>query len=228
MLFRSGKPHLAKFSLSLDERNEPLIEYATMTLARKCGLNIPPVDKTEVLGRWVYLIERFDRRENKAIPFISGLTMTGLHESDYSAWSYHLLVDALAKHSSDPASDLRELFSRMIFNILIYNNDDHPRNFGFIHTGQNRWNLSPLYDVVPTSVHTQTFALAMIVGTEGKKASITNALSQCERFRLSREEAQEIVKKLQSKVAEWRKHFRARGVHKEDIEALVNGFSEKP
>ena len=40
----NGMPYLAKFSLSLDSRNEPLIEFATMTLAKKCGLNVPRVE----------------------------------------------------------------------------------------------------------------------------------------------------------------------------------------
>lgn len=223
-----GKPHLVKFSLSRDERNEPLIEYAAMTLAAKCGLNVPTVDKTEVLGRCVYLTERFDRSGTMPIHFMSGLTITGLHESDYSVWSYHLLVDSITKYSSDPARDLCELFSRMVFNILVYNNDDHPRNFGFVHAGRNRWDLSPLFDVVPTSVHTQTFALAMTVGTEGKKASITNALSQCERFRLTRMDAQELIEKIWNEVTRWREHFRASGISEQNIRALENSFSSKP
>lgn len=222
-----GKRYLAKFSLERDERNEPLIEYAAMTLAAKCGLHVPNVDKTEVLGRSVYLTERFDRNGNTPIPFISGLTITGIHESDYSIWSYHLLVDAIAKYSSNPTRDLRELFGRMLFNILVYNNDDHPRNFGFVYAGKNRWDLSPLYDVVPTSVRTQTFSLAMIVGTEGKKASIANAISQVERFRLTRNGAQEIVLSMQKQLADWRKYFRSCGVHDRDINALDNSFSEK-
>jgi serine/threonine-protein kinase HipA len=173
----NGKPYVAKFSLSMDHRNEPLVEFATMMLANKCGLHVPRIDKTEVGDRSVYLIERFDRdsKENP-IPFVSGLTITGVHESDYGAWSYHSLVDAIVKFSPKPQEDLEELFRRMVFNILVYNKDDHLRNFGFLHTGKDRWQLSPLYDVVPATVSSETYALAMTIGKEGKKASITNAL----------------------------------------------------
>jgi serine/threonine-protein kinase HipA len=57
-----GKPYIAKFSVSYDRRNEPLIEYATMSLAKKCGLKVPALDKARVMGRDVFLIQRFDRR----------------------------------------------------------------------------------------------------------------------------------------------------------------------
>jgi serine/threonine-protein kinase HipA len=224
----NGKLHLAKFSLSRDQRNEPLIEYAAMTLAAKCGLKVPSVDKTEALGRSVYLIERFDRKKDTPIPFISGLTITGIHESDFSVWSYHLLVDAIVKYSTDPERDLRELFGRMIYNILIYNNDDHPRNVGFLYSGKNHWDISPLYDVVPTTIHTQTYSLAMVIGLGGKKASLTNALSQCERFRLSRTDSQRIILELESQVYKWREHFESCGVSESNIKALENGFSAKP
>jgi serine/threonine-protein kinase HipA len=193
----NGKAHLAKFALSLDSRNEPLVEYATMSLARKCGLRVPTIDKAEIAGRTIYLIERFDRSaRGEPIPFVSGLTLLGAHESDYGRWSYHGLVDAISKRSADPDGDLKELFGRMVFNILVYNNDDHPRNFGFLRA-ERGWNLSPLYDVVPATVNSQTYALAMTVGTEGKKASLANALSRHERFRLPESEAQAIVSRLE-------------------------------
>jgi serine/threonine-protein kinase HipA len=227
-VYWNGTLHLAKFSLSRDERNEPLIEYAAMSLAGKCGLDVPAIEKTEALGRSVYLIERFDRRNEVPIPFISGLTITGLHEMDHQTWSYHLLVDAIVRFSTRPERDLRELFRRMIYNILIYNNDDHPRNFGFLHKGGNHWDLSPLYDVVPRTIRTQTYSLAMVVGIEGKKAAISNALSQCERFRLSRDQAQSIVQGMEAVVADWRDLFKRCGVSKANIRALENSFAPKP
>ncbi len=228
-VYWNGKLNIAKFSLSRDERNEPLIEYAAMTLAAKCGLNVPKVDKTEALGRSVYLIERFDRKKKDLpIPFISGLTITGAHESDHSVWSYHLLVDAINKYSTKTDQDLRELFKRMLYNILIYNNDDHPRNVGFLHAGGSHWDLSPLYDVVPRTIHTRTYSLAMIVGVDGKKASISNALSQSARFRLSEDEAKGIITQMEGKVAEWREHFKKCGVSEVNIAALENSFAGKP
>ncbi len=224
----NGKTHLAKFSLSLDSRDEPRVEFATMSLAKKCGLNIPNIELSEVAGRSVFLIERFDRKNQRPIPFVSGLTLTGCHESDFSTWSYHSLVDAIARHSTQIETDLRELFARMVFNILVYNNDDHLRNFGFLNAGRDRWNLSPLYDVVPSRVTGETYSMALSVGKDGKKASISNALSQAERFRMSLSEASELIHTMTSIVSGWRAHFKACGVKDPEITPLENSFKPKP
>lgn len=222
-----GRPTLAKFALARDEMSEPLVEYATMTLASRCGLGAPAIEKTEVLGRAVYLAERFDRRP-EPVGFVSALTLTGWHESDHAAWGYPALADAILKHSSDPLRDLRELFARMVFNILVYNNDDHPRNVGFLAAKGGHWDLSPLYDVTPAGVSTQTFSLSMTVGVDGKRASLSNALSGHGRFRLPPREAELIVERLKTGVSTWREHFAACGVSRRDVAGLENSFSPKP
>ena len=226
-----NEPYLAKFGTKLDSKNEALIEYATMSLAKKCGLNVPQIRLEKVEGRSVFLIERFDReingeKDDTRIPFISGLTMTGLHESDNSSWSYFAIADALISYSDDFERDLKELFRRLVFNIAVYNNDDHLRNFGFLSVGDH-WRLSPLYDVVPALIKTETYALAMTFGDEGKKASYSNALSMCERFRLEKRQAQLIVDEVTDATAAWEKHFAQLGVSSLEINMLRNSFKVK-
>lgn len=218
--------YLAKFSLSLDSKNEPLIEYATMTLAKKCGLNVPPLHLKKIDGKSIFLIRRFDRKNALRVPFISGLTITGTHESDFGSWSYFALADAILRFSEHPEKDLNELFRRLIFNIAVYNNDDHPRNFGFLGNGKH-WNLSPLYDVSPAVIRTDTYALAMTLGAEGRRASYKNALSMCERFRLSRAQALRIVTKIRETISTWKAHFRALDVSDAEITMLMNSFKLK-
>lgn len=225
----NGKLHIAKFSTSLDRRNEALVEYAAMSLAKKCGLNVPSIEKTRVSGRDVYLIERFDRTTgaDKAfapIPFISGLTATGAHERGYSDWSYRSLADAITRLSSRPKDDKRELFRRLVFNILVFNNDDHLRNHGFLHAGGSSWNLSPLYDVVPTTMNSETYALSLEVGAQGKAASPENALSACPYFDIGRDEALSIMRGLMAEVSRWRTHFEECGLSRADIGKLENSF----
>ncbi len=218
--------YLAKFSLSLDSKNEPLIEYATMTLAKKCGLDVPPLYLEKIDKRSVFLIKRFDRTNGLRVPFISGLTLTGTHESDFGSWSYFAIADGLVRFSQKPAQDLQELFRRLVFNIAVYNNDDHPRNFGFLGC-EKHWNLSPLYDVSPAVIKTDTYALAMTIGVEGRRASYQNALSMCERFRVSRSEALHIISKVREVVGGWEGHFRKMGVSKMEINMMRNSFKLK-
>lgn len=224
----NDKPHVAKFTLSMDRRNEALIEYATMSLAKKCGLNVPPIDKTQVSGRDVFLIERFDRIcENNSehpVPFISGLTATGLHEQDYQQWSYLSLYNAIKKFSKNPTEDEIELYKRMVFNILVFNNDDHMRNHGFLYHGEQKWGLSPLYDVVPGTINTQTYMLSMNIGEFGKEASLENARSAAKYFLLSDAQADKIIVELSEVCLGWEQHYRGCGVNEQDIEKIRHAY----
>ncbi len=233
----NGKPYIAKFSVSLDQRNEALIEYATMSLAKKCGLNTPHIEKTTIETsptnkRNVYLIERFDRIKNKdkvfcPVPFISGLTATGIHEADYPRWSYRSLCEAILKFSSNPTRDKTELFKRVIFNIMVFNNDDHLRNHGFLYAGNNNWDLSPLYDVVPSTIHSETYTLSLKLGDEGNKASIRNAMSALKYFDISGGDAKSIIGDIKTTVSHWEDHFQECGVSPTDIEKIRNSFKDK-
>lgn len=224
-----GDHYLAKFSVSFDTRNEALIEYAAMRLAKKCGLNVPQILTLKTLNRDVFLIKRFDRiSKNDFVPFFSGLTATGLHEGDYLSWSYAHLVQAIAKLSPHPEKDRIELFKRMIFNVLINNDDDHMRNHGFLHVSDNKWRLSPLYDVVPRSQKTSTFRSAMHIGTYGKEASMRNVLSACDYFGLEQKTAKEIWQELEQKVvSNWKKVFSDSGLNKKEIEIFEHCIGTK-
>jgi serine/threonine-protein kinase HipA len=151
-----------------------------------------------------------------------------LHESDFSSWSYFALADSILKYSSAPERDLIELFKRLVFNIAVYNNDDHLRNFGFLYSGHQNWNLSPLYDVVPSQIRGETYSLAMTLGADGKRASFANAVSMCGKFRLSSQQAIQIIENIKDVLARWQTDFTELGVSRSEIKMLENSFILKP
>lgn len=161
-----------------------------MLLAAECRLNVPPLAFQRVLDRDVYLIECFDRKvvgdRLDRLPFASGLTLLGAHESDVSRYACADLAAALRQHGTSVRADLKELFRRMVFNILVTNDDDHLRNHGFLWDGKG-WRLSPLYDVVPKPQVGLDRRLVLGVGSDGRSATLTNALSTSAQFDLSRE-----------------------------------------
>jgi len=229
-----GKPYIAKFSVSHDRRNEPLIEYATMSLAKKCGLKVPALDKARVMGRDVFLIQRFDRlystktQMEEPIPFISALTATGVHESDFRSFSYRRLCEAITGLSKYHKKDKEELFKRMVFNILVYNNDDHYRNHGFLYIGKQKWELTPLYDVVPATVVGEDRYLGCAIGPGGnKEANLNNALSACAYFNLNPTHARQIIMTLQNVVKHWQAHFIECGISRIEIEVLKNSIGQE-
>lgn len=157
VVYANGVPHVAKFPSAADRYNVPAVEYATLELARECGLDVPPTRLERLDGeRAVMLIQRFDR-EPVAGGFarrhmVSALTMLGVDEMQSPNQSYAAIADAISARGAAAyvERDRQELFMRMLFNILVTNNDDHLRNHAFAHDTHARgWRLSPLYDVVP-------------------------------------------------------------------------------
>jgi serine/threonine-protein kinase HipA len=223
-----NKLWIAKFGRANDRYPMCRAEYLAMTLAAQIGLDVPPVRLEKVLGQDVYLIERFDRIKNnrrvQRVPFISGLTITGAHESESSRQSYRHLAEQLRLFGTTPRQDARELWRRMIFNILINNNDDHLRNHGFLWDGKG-WRLSPGYDIVPFPQVSLERDLAIGVGTNGRQATLRNALTEVASFGLARAEAATIAQAMQRKIkTTWEKLARKTGFTAGEIEKLRTCF----
>lgn len=227
-----GRQWLAKFALPNDPFNIPLIEYATLELARAAGLQVPAL-RIEWLGpaRPVMLIERFDR---EPVPggyarrhFLSALTLLACHEADSPHMSYADLSLAIATHGAAAAirADQHELFARMVFNILVHNNDDHLRNHGFLFDPAiGGLRLSPLYDVLPAPSLARERHLHLGIGSEGRLANLPNAMSRHGVFALTRPQANEVVQHIAGVVREWKQRFEELGVPGEQIDRVASAF----
>ena len=222
------QPWIAKFQKRGDSFPECRVELATMRLASECGLDVPPLDFRCVLDRDIYLIERFDRIPHgnwlERRPFASGLTMLGAHESEVSSFSYADLAGAIRQFGTEVRQDLHELFRRMLFNILVTNDDDHLRNHGFLFDGEG-WRLSPLYDVVPKPQLGLERRLVLGVGPEGRAATIENALAGAAVFDLSHDDANAIAEDMSRIVAtRWEHLFTKAGISAADRKRFATCF----
>lgn len=220
--------YLAKLPEKRDKHNMQRIEYATLELARAaglhvCGTRIESVGEAEAL-----MLLRFDREwspDDSAYArhgLASGLTL--LHAEDgirgRERWSYLLLADEVRRWSVKPDADRLELFKRMVFNAMVTNNDDHPRNHAMLRTTAG-WRLSPAYDIVPVPLISQERRdLALEVGKFGRVASLYNLLSDCGAFGLSREEAESVITQMEQVVKGWRERFIRHGIKERSIEYI--------
>lgn len=222
---------LAKFNRPDDRWNMARVEHATLQLARRCGLRVAESQIVTVGGRDVLLVKRFDRQRGEGgytrARMVSALTLLETDETPdgRARWSYILLAETLRRISERPADDARELFGRMVFNALVSNTDDHPRNHAAFAPGSG-WRLSPAYDLTPTpAVAEERRDLAMACGAQGRYANAANLLSECRRFLLDPQDAKRIIDDMEAVVArDWFPVARSCGVSAADCDAIRRAF----
>ena len=228
----AGTAWLAKFPAREDRWSNAAVEGGMLRLAERCGIQTPQTRLEELGDEQVLLVRRFDRERAPGggeyrHRMVSALTVLDLDDSlvDRSGWSYLDLADELQRWSGDPLGDKRELFRRVVFNGLISNLDDHPRNHALVAPGPG-WRLSPAYDLTPSPARSlERRDLAMTVGDYGRIASRYNLLSSAPRFGLSREEASATIDRMISVVEKgWRSSILDHGGSELDCEAVDGAF----
>jgi serine/threonine-protein kinase HipA len=191
----SDKKYVAKFSLSTDLYNIVRAEYVAMRLASEVGLDVAPVQITSIAGKDVLLIERFDRvkvgpgwqRKN----MLSALTLFGLDEMMARYASYEVLAEIIRHTFANPRATLKELFSRLVFNILCGNTDDHARNHAALWDGKTM-SLTPAYDICPQGRSGNEASQAMLIVGDKRSSQLETCLEAAHNFLLSDKDARSI------------------------------------
>lgn len=225
-----GALWIAKFARTDDSYNQPRTEHALLELAKACDIDAAETRLTEVAGRDVLLVRRFDRdraedgyRRHRMVSAVT-LLRTDDDATTRTDWSYLLLADEIRRVSTQPQDDLRELYRRMVFNAAISNLDDHPRNHAIL-AREKGWRLSPAYDLTPFAVISQERDLALECGLNGRAANKANLISGHGRFLLSREEASQIFDAITQTVRnEWQPALRRAGVSEPECGRLRRAF----
>jgi serine/threonine-protein kinase HipA len=185
---------IAKFSSTTDTFPVVKGEFLAMELARRAGLEVAPVRLAKAHGRDALLVKRFDRPgDGKRRVMVSALTMLGLDEAGARYGSYADLADLIRARFTEPRATLRELFSRIVFNFLCSNNDDHPRNHAAFWDGE-ALTLTPAYDICPQLRSGGETAQIMAIGRDGWRMSqVAGCVERAPTYLLSEAEAREIV-----------------------------------
>lgn len=199
LIEKENKKYVAKFSSSNDLYSIVKFEYIAMRLAEHVGLNVAPVTLTSASHKDVLLIERFDRVkvENgwQRKSMVSALTLFGLDGmmAPYTInhASYQVFTEIIRHHFSNPDKTLRELFSRLVFNILCGNTDDHARNHAAFWDGHSLA-LTPAYDICPQNRSGNEASQAMLINGNINLSQIKNCIDTAHHFHLSKNEAMDI------------------------------------
>ena len=213
----NGEPWLVKFSEG-EEINTPLIEHATMALARLCGVEVAQTQALPVGTGHAVAVRRFDRAGQARLHAVSAHVALRAAGEEFG---YPQLAQLLRRVA--PAEAIRsqqaQLFRRMVFNILMDNTDDHEKNHALLRQANGHYRLSPAFDVVPSA---QGLGYqAMLVGDQAMESTLVNALSQARQFGLTADAARAVIKEVSAGVAGWKGAFTAKGVMGRDIDLLA-------
>jgi serine/threonine-protein kinase HipA len=189
-----GKKYVAKFSSSTDLYNVVKAEFIAMRLANLVGLKTANVKLTKAANKDVLLIERFDRvsvnGEWARKAMVSALTLFKLDEMMARYASYETLAEIIRHRFTDPKETLKEMFSRLVFNILCGNTDDHARNHAAFWDG-NTLTLTPAYDICPQGRTGNEASQAMLISGDNNMSQLKTCLEAAHHFLLSKEQARE-------------------------------------
>lgn len=215
---------IAKFPRKDDDFEIEKWEAIALTLAKKSGIITP---SWKLIGgkKPILVVKRFDRIGKTRLPFLSAMSM--LQAKDNEQHSYLEIAYALAQFGASPEEDMRQLWRRIIFNILISNTDDHLRNHGFLYESQKGWRLSPAYDLNPTPTEIKPRILTTSIDFNDNSASLEIALSVAGDFRLTQDEANQIIREVAKAVLKWRELAKNLAITKREINRMASAFEHE-
>ncbi len=219
---RNGTLAIAKFPHKSDQMQAVPWEAVALKLAASAGLTVPAWRIHSVAKRSVLISQRFDRAGVIRIPFLSAMSMLGA--SDNETHSYLEIADAIRQYGAAPVEDLKQLWRRIVFNVLISNTDDHLRNHAFLYTGTQGWRLSPAYDLNPMPVDLKPRILSTLIDTDDGTASLDLALSVAGYFNLSLDQGRRIAGEVGAAVSRWRRVATQVGLRKAELDRMASAF----
>jgi serine/threonine-protein kinase HipA len=196
MIQQGERKYIAKFSSATDTHNVVKGEFVAMRMAALVGLNVAPVRLERAAGKDVLLIERFDREPGndgwcrKAM--VSALTLFELDEMMARYASYQDLAEIIRHRFKSPAATLRELYGRLVFNILCGNTDDHARNHAAFWDGETLA-LTPGYDICPQNRAGNEATQAMLIKGDNRFGKLSVCLEAAVDFLLDEGEAMALI-----------------------------------
>lgn len=220
-----GELWIAKFPSTHDEYDIGGWEMVIHTLGAACGLNFAEGDHKNLGSEHhTFLVRRFDRAgPDERIHFASAMTLTNHADGDdcSTGVSYLELAEVLINQGANTDQDLRELWSRIVFNMLVSNTDDHLRNHGFLLAPGAGWILSPAYDINPDP-HGNGLKLNVSEADNAQDLDLARQVAPV--FRIKIAEANKIIEDFVSIVGRWREVAELVGVKSSEHDRMENAF----
>ena len=201
-----GRLAIGKFPSVADARSVTRGEVLALKLAAQAGIDAAPA-RIVLLGDKggeipVAVIRRFDRDgDDGRIPYQSAASL--LQASRDEDRSYTEIADAIRSHSNQPTEDVRQLWRRLVLNLLITNVDDHLQNHGFLHVERGLWRLAPAFDINPFPDKDRE-SKTWLSEQDGPITDVHMLVARAQYFALDETQALAVLGEVHGAVANWR------------------------
>lgn len=225
----NGVLSIAKFTSERDTMPIERMEVATLRLAASVGLRTAKARLVLAdTDRPIAIVERFDRMEDRRRHYLSAQSFLDLEEA--TGGYYTDIADAMREHcggADTVSTELKELHDRIMFTILVSNNDDHMKNHGFLYADDNTWVLSPAFDVNPQPLRHRHLETG-ISPLSGHAASIEAAIEAAPFFDISEDDARAAATAMAEQISnEWQAHCSDAGMSRSDIKNYAPAFENQ-
>jgi len=194
-----------------------LIEYAYYKMAGNAGIKMMKSKLIREGKRAHFSTKRFDRIGNKKV---HAQTLCGLAHYDYydrGVYSYEQLFSIMRQLKLNQAEIVQQ-YTRMIFNIISRNQDDHTKNIGFLMNDKGKWSLSPAYDVTHAAGSDWTDQHQMMI--MGKRDNFKRSELVEAGKKIGIKKPGDIIEKVGNAVGNWEKHAREIKIDEAVIKAI--------
>lgn len=227
VLDEDGFLAIGKFPSMGDTRSVTRGEVLAMRLAVDAGIDAAAARIVEIDNVPVAVIRRFDRDSaDGRIPYQSAASL--LQATRDEERCYTEIADAIRRHGHEPVADIRQLWRRMAFNLLISNVDDHLRNHGFLHVERGLWRLAPAFDLNPFP-DKQRESKTWLSEQDGPVEDVRQLLDRAAWFELDAAQALAILAEVHASVSAWRKVALspAVGLRRDELDDFAPAFEHE-
>jgi len=224
-----GRLAIGKFPSVQDERSVTRGEVLALRLAALAGIDAAPA-RVVLLGSGgseqvpVAVIGRFDRDGvGGRIPYQSAASL--LQASREQERSYTEIADAIRSYGHRPTDDMRQLWRRLLFNLLITNVDDHLQNHGFLHVAHGQWRLAPAFDLNPFPDKDRE-SKTWLSEQDGPITDVAMLLARADYFGLDATQALAVLGEVVAAVRQWRPLAQAPavGLRADELDGFAPAF----
>lgn len=197
-----------------DSKGYGRIEYAYHLMAVAAGIEMTDCHLMEENGRAHFMTRRFDRTDDGQKLHMQSLCALGHHDFNIPGSTSYEQALLLCDQLSLGKDAKRQLFLRMVFNVLAYNRDDHTKQISFLMDKAGQWSLSPAYDV--TYAHNPvgefTSSHQMTINRKRDNIHIDDFMAVAGRQGIEAVDAREAIARVSEAVSYWAEYAQRAGV----------------